>query len=135
MDVKPVLELLEGLGLDFRQYAGAEELSDIQDYLKILPAAFVIPAAQQAATNSHSVGVIDQLITQRFTVLAVLRKPRSGDLHRIESKVMDGLIGWSSGDMFNRPASPVEFAGQRTFNLGGNLATSLDFITTYHFRK
>ncbi|MBL4801953.1 MAG: hypothetical protein JKY45_08665, partial [Emcibacter sp.] len=108
----------------------------IQDHLKVVPAVFVIPLAMQGATNSLSVGAVDQRITQRFSVLCVFRKAASGDLHRTEVGIMKALIGWSHPDMHDgTPGSPAEFANQRTFNLNGNLATSLDFITTYHFRK
>lgn len=136
MDVDPVLDVIRGAGLGFRQHLGVEELSDIQDDLKALPAVFVVPQAMQGAPNSMSVGITDQKITQRFSVIAVFRKLKRGELHKIEVALMNALIGWSHPDMHDgSPGTPAEFANQRTFNLNGNLATSLDFTTTYHFRK
>ncbi|WP_339863189.1 phage tail terminator protein [Paremcibacter congregatus] len=136
MDVDPILDLLKSAEIGFKQYAGVEELADIQTRLKTLPAVFIIPLSMQGATNSHSVGVVDQRITQRFTVLAVFNKASKGELHRIEQAIMATLVGWSHPDMQSgRPGTPCEFVAQRTFNLHGNLATSLDFTTSYHFRK
>jgi len=135
MDVEPVIDLIKSLDLAFRQYGGAEELADIQSSLKVLPALFVIPLTMQGAANSM-VGITDQKITQRFSTVAVFRKLARGELHKIEVALMTALVGWSHPDLAGgTPGSPAEFVSQRTFNLAGNLATSLDFTTSYHFRK
>lgn len=136
MDVDPVLEVIRQADLGFRQYQGVEELSDIQEGLKVLPAVFVVPVAMQGAANSHRVGITDQKITQRFSVTCLFKKLSRGELHAFEMGIMSALIGWTHPDMHGgSPGSPAEFANQRTFNLNGNLATSLDFTTSYHFRK
>jgi len=135
MDVEPVIALIKSLALGFRQYSGAEELADIQEQLKVLPAVFVVPLSLSGAPNSM-VGIVDQKITQRFSVIAVFRKLARGELHNIEIALLGALVGWVHPDMGNgAPGSPAEFISQRTFNLFGTLATSLDFTTTYHFRK
>lgn len=135
MDVNPAIDHLKTLGLNFKQYGAAEDLANIEQRLKSLPAIFIIPLAMQGAPNSL-VGAIDQKITQRFSVLALLKKPNAGELYKINEAIMTGFVGWSHPALHGGAAgSPAEFANQRTFNFNGNLATSLDFTTSFHFRK
>tara|TARA_R110002072_G_scaffold302699_2_gene487446 strand:+ start:11483 stop:11893 length:411 start_codon:yes stop_codon:yes gene_type:complete len=136
MDIDPLLTVLKDALPKIKEFGGAEDLPDAQKSFRKVPAIFVVPSGKAGTTNSTNYGVIDQKITQRFSILAVFKNPSLGDLHETDQAIMDAVIGWSHPSIYKETKSEqAEFINQRTINLRGYLATSLDFQLTYHFRK
>lgn len=134
MIVDPLIRLIKDHP-EFRNYHvdGVESLADIDNLLRRLPACFVVPTAESAAANRLAAGAIDQKVTLSFSLVSVLKNPKTGDLHRIETALKGLLPGFIDRDRGYE--SPVEYVGQNILRVRDYLGTELKFRTTYHLRK
>jgi hypothetical protein len=66
-----------------------------------LPAAFVIPLAEQASPNSSSTVLVSQRVNQQFGVVLAVSNLRDAtgekalaDIYAVRQQVMTSLLGW-----------------------------------------
>jgi len=79
-----------------------------------LPAAFVIPLAEQASPNTSATTVVSQRVTQQFGVILAASNLRDAtgakaleDIYAVRQQVMTALLGWiPEGER-----SSMEFSG------------------------
>ncbi len=137
MRLAPIIDRLEPLGL--RLVEGAVEFAGLAAPPSRLPAAYIVPQNDEAASNRFGTYAIDQRVTTTIAVVLVLDAARRGggtavsdELEDWSEKIRDRLLGWQHPDA----TSLFEYGGGQLLSADGNaLAWALRFKTARHIRK
>ena len=130
----PTVERLKDAG--FRTVDGVLEFAGLTAAPRAVPALFVVPERESAAPNRMS-GVIDQKVTEIFSVIIVEEVRRadgkaSDQLKRDVDAVVAALLGWRHPEA----SGPTEYAGGRLTSLdGGHIVWAASFSASRHLRK
>lgn len=119
------------------QVGGAADLEAAKAVLKNkLPAAFVVPLAEQASPNSSATLVVSQKITQQFGVVLAVSNLRDAtgatainDLFAVRQQLLQALIGWFPSGALNC----MEFGGGQLLDMSDSVVWWQDIfnIDTY----
>lgn len=131
----PFVERLKAAG--FKHVEGELALAKVDGPPAADQALFVVSEGETAEPNRMS-GVIDQAITERIAVVAVVRagarhKEGTSDAVRdAVNRVVDALIGWTHPEA----SAPLTYTGRETLSVGGALvSTAVRFTTRSHLRR
>ena len=127
MNLAPVLTLVDATGL-FKRVGDALELVELQATPTLaMPAAFVIPDSESAATTQLGTFIFDQLVTSLFAVVVIVgadgarRGVAQAALHELE----EGVIGCLAGASLAGLDRPLEYVDARLVGLGGGRVSRL----------
>ncbi|HEX7820638.1 MAG TPA: hypothetical protein VF463_08460 [Sphingobium sp.] len=120
----------------FLHVEGLLEFVDLSEAPRVSPALFVVPERESAAPNRMS-GVVDQKVTEIFSVIVVVEAQRlagkvSEELKRHTDAVVQQLVGWRHPEA----SGPCEYVGGRLLPPEGRrVAWAISFNTSRHIRK
>lgn len=122
MDLSLIIARLKAQLVGFKQIGGAAELAAATDGAVTVPAAFVMPLAENAEANAF-LSSHEQRITQAFAVVLVTANRRDAtgaaalqELAPLRGQVRAALAGWAPDE----EGLPVEMTGGRTLSLDGD---------------
>lgn len=117
---------------------GAADFGAATEGVKQVPAAFVLPSSERAASSSTGTLVVSQNNIVRFGVVVAvqnLRDPRGekaqADLRPIRTAILTALHGWQPDGDFD----PIEFGGGRMLQLTDQVLWWQDEFVTSHFMR
>lgn len=127
MNPRPFIDLLEATG-QFKRVGDALELADVRTEPTLaLPAAFVVPDSESAASTQLGTHIFDQLVTSLVGIVIIVgadgaRRGAAGQaLHELERAVIGTLAGASIAGSDR----PLEYADARIVSLGGGRVSRL----------
>lgn len=135
-----VITQLQAAGTPFKFVGGALDLVTAGDHLKIFPSAYVLPMADAAEGNNHSVaGAVVQNLGERFGVMYAIRNVRAGAGDKAQEELR-AAIEWARGKLLGYQIDAtrdlVEFEGGELVSFGDEIAIWADrFITSRDMRK
>ncbi|WP_336973421.1 phage tail terminator protein [Sphingobium aromaticiconvertens] len=130
----PTVARLKAAG--FLSVDGLLEMVGLSDAPRADPALFVVPERSSAQPNKMS-GVIDQKVSETFSVVVIVKGARRGetvsDLLKVHcDAVVDALVGWTHPEA----SRACEYAGERLVSMDGpQVAWAVSFNASRHIRK
>ncbi|SCW56214.1 hypothetical protein SAMN02927924_01370 [Sphingobium faniae] len=134
MAQQPIVDRLKQSGL--KPVEGALEFAGLTEAPRVTPSYFVVPEREAAQPNRMS-GVIDQKVTETFSVVMIIGSARRAEtvsegLKRSADQVVDALVGWRHPEA----SGPCEFSGGRLVSVEGQqVIWALSFTASRHIRK
>ena len=131
---QPVVDRLNSVGL--KPVEGVLEFVGLTQAPRANPAFFVVPERDTAQPNRMN-GVIDQKLSETFSVVIVIAPARreatvSEALKLNVDRVTEALLGWRHPEA----SGPCEYAGGRLVSVDGQHVTwALSFTASRHIRK
>lgn len=136
MELEPIAARLAGLG--FKTLDGILGLAALDEHLRSLPAAFVLPLREAASPNRYGANAIAQRVSVDFAVVIVLaaaaaRKAKvAEDLAETVTAVQAALLGFTPPGM----NQPITMTAARLIAVrSGHVQWAVEFRTAYELRK
>lgn len=138
MKLGPIIDRISAGALGFKTVDGIETVADLETTPVPLPAAFVVPAADDFLPEQEGAGLIVLENRANFDVVimiaAAAQRGRVRDeLSGFADAVIEQLLGWSPDASVYRPIIPV--SGRLLGLGGGRVSWTIRFRTAYRLRK
>jgi hypothetical protein len=101
VNLAPIIEQLRDVVPSLRLVGGAAQFERALGGLTTLPAAFVLPAREQAGESAFMDQLVEQLVNAEFAVVLAVRNLADDEgaaaveaLEPVRTAVRDALLGW-----------------------------------------